>query len=61
MYKRQAEIVELRERLRTADARIDRMLPASVSPARVPWREIVFWAVVLLVLALTAYMVAYTG
>ena len=58
----EAEIVEMRERLRTADARIDRMLPASVSTRRpgTPWREILFWAVVLLVLALTAYMVAYT-
>lgn len=58
-------IDELRARIADLQAqleRIDRMLPASVSTRRpgTPWREILFWAVVLLVLALTAYMVAYT-
>ena len=58
-------IAELRARIADLQAqleRIDRMLPASVSTRRpgTPWREILFWAVVLLVLALTAYMVAYT-
>jgi len=51
-----ARIADLQDALET----YKRMLPASVSQPRVPWREIVFWAVVLLVLALTAYMVAYT-
>ena len=56
----EAEIVEMRERLRTADARIDRMLPASVGRPRRAWQDWLFWAVVALILALTVYMVAYT-
>lgn len=56
----EAEIADLRERLRTADARIDRMLPASVGRPRRAWQDWLFWAVVALILALTVYMVAYT-
>ena len=51
-----ARIADLQDALET----YKRMLPAPATHSRAPWREIVFWAVVALILALTVYMVAYT-
>ncbi len=49
-----ARIADLQDALET----YKRMLPAPATHGRVQWREIVFWAVVLTILAMAAYMVA---
>ena len=49
-----ARISDLQDTLET----YKKMLPAPATHGRVQWREIVFWAVVLTILAMAAYMVA---
>ena len=54
-------IDELRARISDLQDTIEtykRMLPAPTPAGRVQWREIVFWIVVLTILAMAAYMVA---
>lgn len=49
-----ARIADLKDEVAT----LKRMLPPPTASGRVPWREVVFWAVVLTILAMAAYMVA---
>ena len=58
-HAREVELLEARIRdLQDTIETYKRMLPAPATHGRVQWREIVFWAVVLTILAMAAYMVA---
>jgi excisionase family DNA binding protein len=58
-HAREVELLEARIRdLQDTIETYKRMLPAPTPAGRVQWREIVFWIVVLTILAMAAYMVA---
>jgi excisionase family DNA binding protein len=58
-HAREVELLEARIRdLQDTIETYKRMLPAPTPAGRVQWREIVFWAVVLTILAMAASMVA---